>query len=39
MFVLIRYFAVRDNEGNYLGVLETTQNIKPLRDLEGEKDY
>lgn len=37
MFVLIRYFAVRDNEGNYLGVLETTQNIKPLRDLEGEK--
>lgn len=37
MFVLIRYFAVRDNDGNYLGVLETTQNIKPLRDLEGEK--
>ena len=37
LFVLIRYFAVRDSEGNYLGVLETTQNIKPLRDLEGEK--
>lgn len=37
MFVLIRYFAVRDADGNYLGVLETTQNIKPLRDLTGEK--
>ncbi len=37
MFVLIRYFAVRDADGNYLGVLETTQNIKPLRELTGEK--
>lgn len=37
LFVLIRYYAVRDNEGNYLGTLEVTQNIKPLRDLEGEK--
>jgi DUF438 domain-containing protein len=37
LFVLIRYYAVRDHEGNYLGTLEVTQNIKPLRDLEGEK--
>ena len=37
MFVHIRYFAVRDRDGNYLGVLETTQNIKPLRALVGEK--
>jgi len=37
LFVLIRYYALRDNDGTYLGVLETTQNIKPLRDLEGEK--
>ena len=37
MFVMIRYFAVRDKEGNFLGTLETTQNIKPLRDLTGEK--
>jgi DUF438 domain-containing protein len=37
MFVMIRYFAIRDKEGNYLGTLETTQNIKPLRDLTGEK--
>ncbi len=37
MFVHIRYFAVRDENGEYLGVLETTQNLKPLRELTGEK--
>lgn len=37
MFVYIRYFAVRDHQKNYLGTLEITQNIKPIRDLEGEK--
>ncbi len=37
VFVHIRYFAVRDKEGNYLGTLEVSQNIKPIRDLEGEK--
>lgn len=37
MFVHIRYFAVRDKEGNFLGTLEVSQNIKPIRDLEGEK--
>lgn len=37
MFVYIRYFAVRDKEKNYLGTLEITQNIKPIRELEGEK--
>ena len=37
MFVYIRYFAIRDKESNYLGTLEVTQNIKPIRDLEGEK--
>lgn len=37
LFVLIRYFAVRDPEGKYLGTIEVTQNIKPLRDLQGEK--
>ncbi len=37
MFVYIRYFAVRDKDGEYLGTLEVTQNIKPIRDLEGEK--
>jgi len=37
MFVHIRYFAVRSQAGAYLGTLEVTQNIKPIRDLEGEK--
>lgn len=37
MFVYIRYFAVRDKHNNYLGTLEITQNIKPIRELEGEK--
>jgi uncharacterized protein len=37
MFVYIRYFAVRSKQGDYLGTLEITQNIKPIRELEGEK--
>lgn len=37
MFVYIRYFAVRNKEGKYLGTLEITQNIKPITELEGEK--
>jgi DUF438 domain-containing protein len=36
-FVHIRYFAVRDESGEYLGVLEVTQDIAPLRELEGER--
>lgn len=36
-FVHIRYFAVRDKEGNYLGTVELTQNIAPLRALTGER--
>jgi hypothetical protein len=37
MFVHIRYFALRDDDGNYRGTIEVTQNLKPLRELEGEK--
>jgi DUF438 domain-containing protein len=36
-FVYIRYFAVRDEAGTYLGVLEITQDIKPIQAIEGEK--
>ncbi len=37
-FVHIRYFAVRDPEsGDYLGTLEVTQDIAPLRALDGER--
>lgn len=37
MFVHIRYFAVRNKKGEYLGTLEVTQDIQPLRDLTGQK--
>mgnify|MGYP000955001263 FL=1 len=33
----IRYYAVRNDKGEYLGVAEVTQNIKPIQELEGEK--
>ena len=36
-FVLIRYFAVRADDGRYLGALEVSQDIAPLKALEGEK--
>jgi DUF438 domain-containing protein len=36
-FVHIRYFAVRDEGGEFLGTLEVTQDIAPLRALEGER--
>ncbi|MBC7131123.1 DUF438 domain-containing protein, partial [Candidatus Bathyarchaeota archaeon] len=35
--VHIRYFPVRDAEGNYLGVLEVTQDITDIKKIEGEK--
>ena len=37
MFVYIRYMAVRDNSGEYMGTLEVTQNIADIKKLEGEK--
>jgi len=36
-YVLIRYFAVRDNDGEYMGVLEVTQDIKEIQEITGEK--
>ncbi|CRZ34206.1 hypothetical protein DFR55_1287 [Herbinix hemicellulosilytica] len=36
-YIMIRYLAVRDKEGKFLGVLEFTQNIAPLKAIEGEK--
>ncbi len=35
--VYIRYFAVRDRSGRYLGTLEVTQDITDLKRIEGEK--
>ena len=36
-FVLIRYYAVRNDMGEYLGVLEVTQDIKEIQQIVGEK--
>ncbi len=35
--IYIRYFAVRDKNGNYLGTLEVTQDITNIKRIEGEK--
>ncbi len=36
-YIFIRYFAVRGEKGEYLGVLEVTQNIQPIQEITGEK--
>jgi PAS domain S-box-containing protein len=35
--IYIRYFAVKDEQGKYLGILEVTQDITDLKKIEGEK--
>ncbi len=35
--ILIQYFALRDSSGNYKGVLEASQDITEIRELEGER--
>jgi len=35
--VLIRYLALRDKNGKYIGCLEASQNITPIQELKGEK--
>lgn len=37
MFVYIRYFALRDKDNEYIGTMEVTQNVKSVRELQGEK--
>lgn len=36
-FVYIQYFAVRDQDGSFAGVVEVTQDIKPIQAISGEK--
>jgi DUF438 domain-containing protein len=36
-FIHIRYFAMRDADGNYEGTLEVPQDVTEIRKLEGEK--
>jgi len=35
--IYIRYFAVRDENGKYLGTMEVTQDITDIKKIEGEK--
>lgn len=35
--IYIRYFAVRDAEKNYRGVIEMSQDITDIKNIEGEK--
>lgn len=37
LYVYIRYFAIRNGKGEYLGTMEVTQNIKPIQEIQGEK--
>jgi DUF438 domain-containing protein len=36
-FLLIRYFAVRDDQGYYRGILEVSQDLTEIRQLKGER--
>ncbi|MDM5155655.1 DUF438 domain-containing protein [Bacillus sp. DX1.1] len=36
-YVYIRYFAIRSEDGEYMGALEFTQNINPIQEIQGEK--
>lgn len=36
-YVYIQYIAVRDSKGEFVGVLEATQDIKPIQEITGEK--
>ena len=35
--ILIEFFALRDPAGKYLGCMEYTQDVEPIRRLEGQK--
>ena len=37
VYAHIRYFAVRNAQGKFLGIMEVTQNIKPIQEITGEK--
>jgi len=36
-FILIEYYALKDDNGEYLGTLEVSQNLAEARALEGER--
>lgn len=37
IYVLIQYFAVRDEKNRYCGVVEVSQEISEIRNIEGEQ--
>ena len=37
--IYIRYFAVRDAQKKYRGVIEMSQDITDMKQIEGEKDF
>lgn len=37
MYLFIAYYAVRNEKGEYRGVVEMVQNAKPYGELEGKK--
>ncbi len=37
IYALIRYYAVRNKDGEFLGIMEVSQDIKPLQEITGEK--
>lgn len=37
LYVMIRFIAVRNKKGEYLGTLEFVQNIGPIQNITGEK--
>ena len=36
-FILIQYFALRDESGAYKGVIEVSQDATNIRELKGER--
>lgn len=36
-FAYIQYYALRDDEGNYAGTIEVSQDIQGIQQLQGEK--
>lgn len=37
IFIHIAYYAIRNQQNEYIGCLEVTQNVQQYRDLDGEK--
>lgn len=36
-FILIQYFAIHDEDGNYKGVIEVSQEVTEIKAMEGER--